>query len=201
MKFVYLLLSLVLFSITLNSQTKPKTQDLGNIVFETTGINEQLGFKPGLQPIMNSKSVIEIRLYSNIGFPQTQCIVLQYDKGWKATKFKIGLKDSCIKTMLKPIGGIDKIVRAIMESNVFSLPTQSRINPANYKLDPVTNEIKPSAMIVSDAACYYVQFKVQNDGREYKYCDPKAYAAFYKGQHEYADFAAILKQFEKLEVK
>ena len=165
MKFIYLLLSLVLFSIRLNSQTKPNTQDLGNIVFETTGINAQLGSKLGLQPIVSSKSVIEIRLYSNIGFTGMQCIILQYDKEWKATKLKLNAKDSTVKTNLKPVVGIDKIARAIIGSNVFSLPSQDRLSTANYKLDLSTHEVKPSAITISDAACYYVQFKVQNDGR------------------------------------
>lgn len=201
MKHFVLAFSLVIFSIQVNAQTKPKVLALGNIVSDASSINQELGSKLGLPSIKETSNTIEIRLYSNIGFPATQCVILQYDKTWKATKVKLNAKDSVLKSTLKPAVTIESIVKTMITSNVFSLPAQDKINPGNYTLDLNTGKIKMSALTISDEACYYIQFKAGDSVREYKYCEPKQYAAFYKGQHEYLDFAAILKAFAKLEIK
>ncbi len=201
MKHVYLLFCLSFIAFSSNSQTKRKTMDLGNIISDSTTINQDLGAKLGLGSINASSSVIEIRLYSNIGFPGTQCVVLQYDKSWKATKYKLDAKDAVVKSTLKPTGGIEAIAKAVIGYNVFSLPTQSAINSGRNMLDLSDNEILFVHMDMSDSPCYYLQFKVSTNSREYKYCDPKTYATFYKGQHEYVDFANILKAFGRLEAK
>ena len=186
---------------TAQTPVKPKTMDLGNIVSDSGSVNRDMGARFGLAPLNSSTGVIEIRLFSNIGFPGAQCVVLQYDKTWKATKYKLDAKDATIRTVLKPASGIEPIVRSLIALNIFSLPTQQALNSGNYKLDLATNTVNASAMHVSDAPCYYVQFKAGNSSREYSYCDPKAYAAFYKSQREYSDFANILKAFAKLELK
>lgn len=201
MKHFVLAFSLVVLSIQVNAQTKPKVLALGNIVSDASSINQELGSKLGLSSIKESANTIEIRLYSNIGFPATQCVILQYDKTWKATKAKLNAKDSVLKSTLKPAATIESIVKTMIASNIFSLPAQDKINPGNYTLDLNTGKIKMSALTISDEACYYIQFKVGDSVREYKYCEPKQYAAFYKEQHEYLDFAAILKAFAKLEIK
>lgn len=201
MKHLYLFFCLSLIAFSSNSQTKGKTMDLGNIISDSTSINQDLGAKLGLASITASSSVIEIRLYSNIGFPGTQCVVLQYDKTWKATKYKLDAKDAVVKSVLKPASGIESIAKAVIGYNVFSLPTQSAINSGRNMLDLSDNEIMSLHVDMSDSPCYYLQFKVSTNSREYKYCDPKAYAAFYKGQHEYVDFANILKAFARLEAK
>lgn len=201
MKHLYLFFCLSLIAFSSNSQTKGKTMDLGNIISDSTSINQDLGAKLGLGSITASSSVIEIRLYSNIGFPGTQCVVLQYDKTWKATKYKLDAKDAVVKSVLKPASSIESIAKAVIGYNVFSLPTQSAINSGRNMLDLSDNEIMSLHVDMSDSPCYYLQFKVSTNSREYKYCDPKAYAAFYKGQHEYVDFANILKAFARLEAK
>lgn len=201
MKHLYLVFCGVLLSFSLTSQTKAKSMDLRNIISDSTSVNRELGSKLGLASINASKSVIEIRLYSNIGFPGAQCVVLQYDKAWTATKYRLDAKDAVVRSVLKPAAGIDAPVRSMIALNLFSLPTQASLNSGSYKLDLTTNEIKSSAIAISDAPCYTVQFKVGNNSREYNYCDPTAYGAFYKGQREYADFAYILKAFAKLELK
>jgi len=201
MKHLYFFFCLSLIAFTSNSQTKGKTMDLGNIISDSTSINKDLGTKLGLGSINASSSVIEIRLYSNIGFPGMQCVVLQYDKTWKATKYKLDAKEAIVKTALKPASGIEPIAKAMIGSNVFSLPTQSAINSGRNMLDLSDNEILSIQVDMSDSPCYYLQFKVSTSSREYKYCDPKAYGAFYKGQHEYTDFASILKAFARLEAK
>ncbi len=201
MKHVCLIFCLSFIAFSSNSQTKRKTMDLGNIISDSTSINQDLGAKLGLGPINASSSVIEIRLYSNIGFPGTQCVVLQYDKTWKATRYKLDAKDAVVKSALKPAGGIESIAKAVIGYNVFSLPTQSAITSGRNILDLSDNEILFVHMDMSDSPCYYLQFKLGTNSREYKYCDPKTYAAFYKGQHEYMDFANILKAFTRLEAK
>lgn len=201
MKYLYLFFCLSFIAFSSNSQTKGKTMDLGNIISDSTSINKDLGAKLGLGPINASSSVIEIRLYSDIGFPGTQCVVLQYDKTWKATKYKLNAKDEVVKSALKPASGIDPIAKALIGANVFSLPTQSALNSGRNMLDLTDNKILSTQVNVSDSPCYYLQFKVSTNSREYKYCDPKAYGAFYKGQHEYLDFTNILKAFARLEVK
>jgi hypothetical protein len=201
MKHLYLFFCLALLSLSSNAQTKAKTMELGNVISDSTSVNRELGLKLGLASINGSNSVIEIRLYSNIGFPGAECVVLQYDKTWTATKYKLDAKDAVVKSVFKPVGGVDPLVRSMIAFNLFSLPTQKSLNQGNYKLDLATNEVKASAITVSDAPCYTVQFKVGNNSREYKYCDPKSYAAFYKRQHEYLDFAGILKIVAKLEAK
>jgi len=201
MKHICFFLGLLMLAGSAAAQTKIKTMDLGHIISDSTSINKELGAKLGLGSVNASSSVIEIRLYSNIGFPGTQCLVLQYDKGWKATKYKLNAKDEVVKSVLKPAGGIDAIAKAVIGYNVFSLPTQSAINAGRQMLDLSDNEIMSVQVDMSDSPCYYLQFKVSTDSREYKYCDPKAYAAFYKGQHEYVDFANILKAFARLETR
>lgn len=186
---------------TAQNSVKPKTMDLGNIVSDSVSVNRDMGARFGLGPVNTSAQVIEIRLFSNIGFPGAQCVVLQYDKTWKATKYKLDAKDAVIRIVLKPVSGIEPIVRSLVALNIFSLPSQQALNSGNYKLDLTTNTVNASGMHVSDGPCYYVQFKVGNSSREYSYCDPKAYAAFYKGQREYTDFTNILKAFAKLELK
>lgn len=203
MKYLILIISIIVF-VTGNAQTKrkPATLDLGNVVSEPTTLAlEEVTAKVGLLPISASKNTIEIRLYSGIGFPGTQCTVIEYDTKWKATKCKLNAKDSVVKTMLKPAVAIDKIVQSLIAANIFALPSQDKIRTSNYKLDLETKRIQLAAFNMSDAPCYYIQFKVGDQLRQYQYCDPKSYAAFYKGQHEYADFVAILKQFAKLELK
>jgi hypothetical protein len=201
MKYICFFLCLLVISGSTMAQAKAKAMDLGNIVSDPNSVSGDLGTTFGLAPVNTSAAVIEIRLYSNAGFPGAQCVVLQYDKAWKATKYKLNAKDSVIRTVLKPAADMETIARSVIAMNVFALPTQKALNAANYKLDPVTNELKLSAMTVSDAPCYIVQFKAGNNSREYTYCDPRAYASFYKGQREYADFVNILKAFAKLEVK
>ncbi len=201
MKHLYLLFCLSFLTIVSKAQTKAKTMDLGNIISDSASINMELGTKLGLASIKGSQSVIEIRLYSNIGFQGTQCMVLQYDKSWKATKYKLDDKGTLIKSTLKPAGGPDAIAKAIIGFNVFSLPTQASLNSGYNKLDLADNEVMSLHMDISDVPCYFIQFKVSNNSREYKYCGPKEYAIFYKGQHEYTDFSNILKAFAKLEVK
>lgn len=201
MKHICFFLCLLVVSGSSMAQSKAKTIDLGNIVSDPNSVSGDLGAKFGLAPVNSSAAVIEVRLYSNAGFPGAQCVVLQYDKAWKATKYKLNAKDSVIRTVLKPAAGIETIARSVINLNIFSLPTQKALNAANYKLDPATNELKLSAMTVSDGPCYIVQFKAGNNSREYSYCDPRAYAAFYKGQREYVEFVNILKAFAKLEVK
>ncbi len=201
MKHICFFLCLLVLAGPAAAQTKTKTMDLGHIISDSTSINKDLGAKLGLGSINASSSVIEIRLYSNIGFPGTQCLVLQYDKTWKATKYKLDAKDAVVKSTLKPAGGIDAIAKAVIANNVFSLPTQSAINSGRNMLDLSDNEIMSVQVDMSDSPCYYLQFKVSTSSREYKYCDPKSYASFYKGQHEYTDFANILKAFARLEIK
>lgn len=201
MKHLGFFLCLLMFAGFVTAQSKSKTMDLGNIVSDPNSVNADLAAKFGLAPVNASPAAIEIRLYSNIGFPGAQCIVLQYEKVWKAVKYKLNAKDSAIRTVLKPVAGIETIARSVMGMNVFALPSQKALNAGNYKLDLATGQVKPTAMTVSDGACYMLQFKAGDSSREYSYCDPKAYAAFYKGQREYTDFAAILKAFSKLEVK
>jgi hypothetical protein len=201
MKHLYLFFCLALLSISSNAQSKAKLMDLGNIISDSASVNADLGSKLGLPSINGSKSVIEIRLYSNIGFPGAQCVVLRYDKIWTATRYKLDIKEAANSSALKPASGVDAIVRSMIAFNLFSLPTQKSLNPGSYRLDLATNEVKASAINISDAPCYVIQFKVGNNSREYKYCDPNAYTAFYKRQHEYSDFANILKAFAKLEAK
>lgn len=201
MKHICFFLCLLMFAGSVAAQTKAKTLDLGNIVSDPSSLNADLGLKFGLGAVSTSSAVIEIRLYSNAGFPGAQCVVLQYDKTWKATRYKLNAKDSAIRTTLKPAAGIETIARSVIGMNVFALPTQKSLNAGSYKLDLSTNEVTPVAMKINDAPCYIVQFKAGNSSREYSYCDPKTYGAFYKGQREYTDFANILKAFSKLEVK
>ena len=201
MKHFVLAFSIVMLSIQVKAQAKPKVLGLGNVVSDAASVNQELGSKLGLPAIKESGNIIEIRLYSGIGFPGTQCIVLQYDKTWKATKVKLNAKDSVLKSTLKPAANIESIVKTLVASNIFSLPAQDKINSGNYTLELATGKIKMSALTISDAACYYIQFKVGDSLREYKYCEPKQYAAFFKEQHEYIDFTNILKAFAKLELK
>ncbi|MES2134020.1 MAG: hypothetical protein V4506_16845 [Bacteroidota bacterium] len=201
MKYFILACSIVMLSIQVKAQAKPKVLGLGNIVSDAASVNQELGSKLGLPAIKESVNVIEIRLYSGIGFPETQCVVLQYDKTWKATKWKLNAKDSVFKSTLKPATNIESIVKAMVASNIFSLPAQDKINSGNYTLELSTGKIKMSALTINDAACYYIQFKVGDSFREYKYCEPKQYATFYKEQHEYADFTNILNAFAKLQLK
>jgi hypothetical protein len=204
MKYLILIISIIAFT-TGNAQTKSKpasTLNLGNVVSEPASLAlEEVTAKMALLPISDSKHVIEIRLYSGIGFPGTQCTVITYDAKWNATKYKVNAKDSAVKTNLKPAVAIDKIAQAMIAANIFALPSQDKISTSNYKLDLATKRIQLAAFNMSDAPCYYIQFKVGDQLRQYRYCDPKAYAAFYKGQHEYADFVTILKQFAKLDIK
>lgn len=174
MKHICFVLCLLMFAGSAAAQTKVKTMDLGNIISDSTSINKDLGSKLGLGSISASSSVIEIRLYSNIGFPGTQCVVLQYDKAWKATKYKLNAKDEVVKSAFKPAGGIEAIAKAMIGYNVFALPTQSAINSGRHMLDLSDNEIMSLQVDMSDSPCYYLQFKVSTSSREYKYCDPKA---------------------------
>ena len=168
--------------------------ELGNIISDPATINlEDVTKKLGLASIAESKNTIEIRLYSNIGFKGTQCEIIEYSTKWKASKFKLNAKDSAIKVTLKSTVALDKIVQALIAHNVFSLPAQDNIKTANYKFDPATNQVMLSEFNLSDAPCYYIQFKVGDKLRQYKYCGAAAYAAFYKTQHEYTDFNEIVK--------
>lgn len=201
MKHVCLLACLLLMAGFATAQAKEKTMNLGNIVSDPASVNGDLGARFGLGAIGTSTAVIEIRLYSNVGFPGSQCTVLRYDKTWKAEKYKLNPRDSAIKTTLKPAIGVESLAKSVLAFNVFALPTQQALNSTNYKLDLASGEVKMSAVNVSDAPCYLIQFKVGDSSREYRYCDPKAYSAFYKGQHEYVDFSNILEAFSKLEIR
>jgi len=200
MKYFILIASTIFFSVSVKAQAKSKVMDLGNVISDASSLDENLGSNLGLPSIKDSKNTIEIRLYSNTGFPGAQCILVRYDKTWKASKLKLNAKDSAITIQLKPATGIEKVVQGMIAVNVFSLPTQSKLTSGKYSLDLSTNQLKVTAFSISDAACYTIQFKVGDKLRKYAYCEPKQYAAFYKGQHEYADFSAILKSFAKLEI-
>ena len=197
----FLCLLLIAGSAAAQTKAKPRAIELGNIVSDPGTVNIDLGNKLGLPSIQASASVIEIRLYSGMGFPAAQCVLIQYDKVWKASRYKLNAKDSAVRTTLKPAGGVEAIARTMPGMNVFALPSQQALNAVSYQLDPATNEVKMNAVNISDGPCYTVQFKVGDKSREYRYCDPKAYAAFYKGQREYSDFLNILKAFSRLEAK
>lgn len=201
MKHICFFLCLFTMAGSAPAQNKSKIMDLGNIVSDPGSVNGDLATRFGLGPVQESPAAVEIRLYSNAGFPGAQCVVLQYDKAWKAARYKLNAKDSAIRNVLKPSAGIDNIARSVMGANVFALPQQKNLNTGSYRLDLATGEVKPSAMTISDGACYIIQFKAGGNSREYTYCDPKAYAAFYKGQREYTDFVNVLKAFAKLEQK
>lgn len=204
MKYFILIAGFIASATFLNAQKQVKTTslELGTIVSDPASLGlEEVNKKLTLVPINESKNTIEIRLYSSVGLSGMQCSVIEYDTKWKAFKLKVNTKDSTIKNVLKPVIPVDQIVKLMIAKNIFCLPAQDKISKGNYKLDLSTNQVKLSAFTISDASCYYIQFKVGDQLREYKYCDPKAYAAFYKHHHEYADFIAILKQFSKLEGK
>ena len=181
-------------------QVNAASMELGTIVSDPSSLGlDEVNKKLNLVPINDSKNTIEIRLYSSVGFPGMQCVVIEYDTKWKAFRSKINTKDSTVKQVLKPATPVDQVVKLLIARHVFSLPAQDKISKENYKLDLSANKVKMSAFVVSDAPCYYIQFKAGEQLREYKYCDPKGNAAFYKYQQEYADVVAILKQFSKLE--
>lgn len=201
MKHLCFFICLGLWSLSSQAQTPKKFLNLGNVVSDSSTINPELGLKLGLGSIQASPNVIEVRLYSNIGFPGTQCVVLQYDKGWRALKYKLNEAGTVVKSVLKPAGGIDAVANAMIAHNVFALPTQAALNVSRYALSLPDQELTRVHMENSDMPCYFIQFKVSTASREYKYCDPKSNAAFFRGQHDYADMAAILKAFAKLEAR
>lgn len=175
---------------------------LGSILTDSVFEEQNLSSKFGLEHIFKSKNIIEIRLYSNLAEAKNECVILQYSDSlkWMARKCtnrkeqsKVSSENSGYKK-----NNLDSVFKQLTSNNIFSLPSQNKINQTQFYLNPETKEISLLDLSVSDGICYFVEFKILNDFRQYKYCNPQAFLNSLPNKSEYKYFVEILTIFNGL---
>lgn len=182
---------------TIYGQTKDKTIFVGNIISDTSTFKNN-DYRTGLTSILKSNYKIEIRFITSPSFNYTNYTILTYDKKWSAkyyyyTPDTIALLSKDIKSKTT----IDTLFSRLVLNNIFSLPDQDSLITQKYEYIPETDEFIGSRMVVCDGICYYVEFKVGNNYRRYRYCNPDSYADFYPQVYELRSFANILEIFKE----
>ena len=74
---------------------------------------------------------------------------------------------------------------------------QKSLKKGKYTYNPVTNEFINSVMSSVDGTCYYIEFKVGDLYRRYRYWNPDVYADFYPQVYELRNAANIVKIFNE----
>lgn len=183
---------------TVTTQSSNKKLLLGTVIVDTLFENRNLSTALSIDHIFKSKNTIEIRLYSNLSTSKLECIILWYSDNWKAWnvgKYIYDKENSKLLSVdLKPKKSLlDTAFEHLVSNNIFSLSTQSKINQSKFYIDLEAKDISLLDVSVTDGVCYYVEFKVLNDFRQYKYCNPKAYNAALPNVPELKNFNNIIK--------
>lgn len=193
----------VAISTLANSQPKNGHVFLGSIVSDSLFDRRNLSDEFKIENIFKSKNTIEIRLYSDLSESKTECIILWYSdsfKSWKLTKYIYEKINS--KLLMEAIEQKDSVLdtsfNQLVSFHIFSLPNQKKINDTKYYINLDTKEISLLDVSISDGICYYIEFKILNDFRQYNYCNPNAFLNTMLNTSEYIDFVRILKTFSVL---
>ena len=189
-----------------NSQSKNEQVFLGSVVSDSLFERRNLSDEFKIENIFKSKNTIEIRLYSHLSESKTECAILWYSdsfKSWKLTKYiyeKINSK-LLMELIEQKNSVLDASFNQLVSSNIFSLTNQNKINNTKYYINLDTKEISLLDVNLSDGVCYYVEFKILNDYRQYNYCNPNIFLNTMPNTSEYSDFVRILKTFSALTKK
>lgn len=180
------------------TQSNNKKLLLGTVITDTLFENRNLSTELGIEHIFKSKNTIEIRLYSNLSTSKPECIILWYSDHWKAWNIGKYIFDKgnskLLLVDLKPKKSIlDTAFKHLVSNNIFSLPSQNKINQTKFYIDIETKDISLLDVSLTDGICYYVEFKVLTDFRQYKYCNPNAYYEALPSVSELKNFININK--------
>ena len=187
-----------LFVSPLIAQTKNKTLFVGNVISDTTTVENNLHYK-FLSSILRSKNQIEIRFIPNESFDHTTITILTFNNFWSAKcySYKTGT-DSLISRDITMKTNLDTLFSQLVKNNIFSLPSQENLKTEKYYYNPETNELFGSTMGIGDGICYQIQFKIGDNYRQYEYCNPDDFSEFYSQVYEYKNFVKIVELFKKL---
>ena len=181
----------------LTAQTKDKTIFVGNVISDTTTFRSN-DYRTALTPILKSKNKIEIRFITSPSFDYTNYTILTFNKKWSAKYYYYKTAtDSLLSKDINAKINIDTIFSRLVSNNIFSLPDQNSLKTKKYEYNPETNEFIGSGMSVSDGTCYYLEYKVGDFYRRYRYCNPDSYADFYPQVYELRNFANIVEIFNE----
>jgi len=205
----------------LAAQIKDKTIFVGNIISDTTTFRSN-DYQPALPSIFKSENKIEIRFITSPSSENineyTNYTILTFNKKWSAKYYyykpdttRLFPKDIHAKyhyykpdtTHLFSIDinskiDFDTIFSRLVSNNIFSLPDQASLKKRKYEYNPETNEFTESIMVVKDGTSYYIEFKVGDFCRRYRYDNPDTYADFYPQVYELRNFANIVEIFKEL---
>jgi hypothetical protein len=217
------LLTTIIFILTvsvLTAQTKDKTIFVGNVISDTTTFRSN-EYRTALTSILKSKNKIEIRFITSPSSENiseyTSYTILTFNKNWNAkyyyykpdTNNLFPIKKWMAKHYYKPDTNnlfskdinakinIDTIFSQLVSNNIFSLPDQNSLKTGKYTYNPETNEMLGSVLVSNDGTCYYIEFKVGDLYRRYRYCSPYIYADFYPQVYELRKFANIVNIFNE----
>jgi len=180
----------------LTAQTKYKTIFVGNVISDTTTFRSN-DYRSALTSILKSKNKIEIRFIASPSFKQPNYIILTYNKKWNAKRFYYKPGTDLLLSKDVNIMNIDTVFSQLVINNIFSLPDQKSLKKGKYTYNPVTNEFINSVMSSVDGTCYYIEFKVGDLYRRYRYWNPDVYADFYPQVYELRNAANIVKIFNE----
>lgn len=200
---LFLLFALIFhFELSVVGQNKPSEMlrndlYLGTVIADSLFENRNLSDQLGMAHIFESKNPIEIRLYSGLSTSKPECIILCYSdssRTWNGSKRMFDMEKLKLSTVVinKKIFPLDSIFSTLVSNNVFSLPTQAKINHTKYYLDLEKKEMYLLDVSVFDGICYFLEFKILGDFRQYKYCNPVAYYEALPNSSELKKFINIL---------
>ena len=185
------------------TQSNDKKLLLGTVIYDTLFENRNLSEELKIEHIFKSKNTIEIRLYSNLSVQKSECIILWYSdngKAWNVGKYIFDKeKSKLVLVDLKPNKNVlDTAFKYLVSNNIFSLNSQNKINQTKFFIDLERKDISLLDVSVTDGICYYIEFKILNDFRQYKYCNPIAYYEALPNVSELKNFINIAKTLNNL---
>ncbi len=167
---------------------------MGNVISDTLTLKDKM--YPDISPsILNSTNKIEIRFFELPSFKLTNYTIFSYNETWNATHYYQSNKTTWLSKKLE-VNSNDSLFYKLAVNNIFSLPNQDSLMCSAGEYDPETNEIYASGLQVLDGTTYFIEFKVGNYYRRYRYHDPEHYADFFSHVNELRNFATIVQLFK-----
>jgi hypothetical protein len=186
----------------LTAQTKDKTIFVGNVISDTTTFRSN-EYRSSLKSILKSKNKIEIRFItapsSENTNEYTSYKILTFNKKWNAKHFYYKPDtDSLLSKDINNGINIDTVFARLVANNIFSLPDQLSLKTEKFEFNLETNEFIGLVQVTEDGICYYIEFKVGDRYRRYRYCNPGIDADFYPQVYELRKFTNIVEIFNEL---
>lgn len=179
---------------------KGKKIFVGQILTDTLTIENKPQYNNLLNSILKSQSQIELRFTIAPSSKKEVCFVIRFDSTWTVQKITFDSESkNYISTRFISKIPIEKFFNNLVESNIFSIPDQDKIQTPEWTLE--NDDLSALHVSIADGTCYKVEYKVSDKYRSYLYCNPIIYSKSYPRNYYLRDMVDIVKQFDKLENK